>query len=135
MTLFDWLNQIRIYKKPWESFTEEDQKVFQPYMINRFLSMDESLIHFVNYFQKYSIGLLESKEIYKWYCQVVPKGKKWNKYIKSKKLEKYKPLVVDVVKKHYEIGTEECCGCLELLYKTKEGKQNLKEILKLYGNG
>ena len=33
--------------------------------------MDESLIHFVNYFQKYSIGLLESKEIYKWYCQVV----------------------------------------------------------------
>ena len=135
MTLFDWLSQIRIHKKSWDSFSETDQKAFQPYMINRFLSMDKSLIHLVNYFQKYAIGLLDPKDVYKWYCDVVPRGKRWNKYIKPTNAKKYDSDTVDIIKKHYEIGTKECHSCLELLYKTKKGKQNLKEILKLYGNG
>ena len=134
MTLFDWLSQIRVNKKPWDSFSAEDQKAFQPYMINRFLSMDKSLIHFVNYFQKYAIGLLESKEVYKWYCDVVPKGKKWNKYIKSSKVIKYDNDVIDIIKKHYELGTDESRQCLDLLYSTNKGKNNLKQILDLYGN-
>ena len=134
MTLFDWLSQIRVHKKSWDSFSETDQKAFQPYMINRFLSMDKSLIHLVNYFQKYAIGLMDPKDVYKWYCDVIPKGKRWNKYIKPSKAKKYDPKIVDVVKKHYELGIKECHDCLELLYKTKEGKQNLKEILKMYGN-
>ena len=92
-SLFDHVNAVTSEQHPdyWDQISDDDRKSWSNFMINRFLSMDESLIHFVNYFQKYSIGLLESKEIYKWYCQVVPKGKKWNKYIKSKKLEKYNP--------------------------------------------
>jgi hypothetical protein len=38
MKLFDWLNQITLYKKEWDSFTEEEQKTFNNYMITRFLS-------------------------------------------------------------------------------------------------
>ena len=134
MTIFDWLTQIRVYKKSWESFSETDQKVFQPYMINRFLSMDQDLIYIINYFQKYSIGLLQSKDVYKWYCEVVPRGKKWNKYIKSSKIKKYDTNIVDIIKKHYEIGTNESRQCLNLLYETTDGKKNLKQILRLYGN-
>ena len=28
MTLFDWLNQILLYKKDWEEFDETEQKTF-----------------------------------------------------------------------------------------------------------
>ena len=133
MTLFNWLNQILFYKKRWDTFTTTDQKVFQPYMVNRFLSMNEEYVEIVNYFQKYSIGLLESKEIYKWYCAVLPKRKQWNKYIKGKVKEKYESWAIDIVKQYYEISEKECIDCLELLYQTKEGKSNLKGILELYG--
>ena len=84
MTIFNWLDQIFFYKKDWNKFTETEQKVFQSYIINRFLSMNKDYIEIVNYFQKYSVGLLESKEIYKWYCNMLPKKKQWNKYIKGK---------------------------------------------------
>ena len=133
MTIFNWLNQIFFHKKDWNEFTEIEQKVFQPYIINRFLSMNKDYVEIVNYFQKYSVGLLESKEIYKWYCNMLPKKKQWNKYIKGKQEKKYDSWVIDIIKKHYAIGKKECIDCLELLYQTKEGKSNLKEILELYG--
>ena len=74
MTIFEWINQILTHKKPWDSFVESDQKAFSPFIINRWLSMDIDFIEIVNYFQKYSIGLLQSKEVYKWYpikCQSI----------------------------------------------------------------
>ena len=46
-------------------------------------TMDE-FIEFVNYFQEYSIGTLDSREVYRWYCDVLPRGKRFNKYIKGK---------------------------------------------------
>ena len=59
MTIFNWINQINYEKKSWDSFSEAEQKTFNTFIINRWLSMDEELIQIVNYFQKYSIGLLE----------------------------------------------------------------------------
>ena len=67
MTIFDWINQILVHKKTWDSFNETDQKTFSPFIINRLLSMDKEFIEVVNYFQKYSIGILQSREVYKWY--------------------------------------------------------------------
>ena len=75
MTIFEWINQILVHKKPWDSFNETDQKTFSPFIINRWLSMDEEFIEVVNYFQKYAIGTVEPREVYKWYCDVLPEGK------------------------------------------------------------
>ena len=58
MTIIDWINQVLVHKKSWDSFNESDQKAFSPFIINRWLSMDEEFIEVVNYFQKYSIGTL-----------------------------------------------------------------------------
>ena len=128
MTIFNWLNQILFYKKGWNTFTMTDQKIFQPYIINRFLSMNEEYIEIVNYFQKYSVGLLESKEIYKWYCAVLPKRKQWNKYIKGKSHKKYDKELVDIISNHFEcskLQTKEYLGLIN--------KEELKEILEMYG--
>ena len=83
MTIIDWINQVLIYKKPWDYFSDSDKKTFNTFIINRWLSMDKEFIEFVNYFQEYSIGTLESREVYRWYCDVLPRGKRFNKYIKS----------------------------------------------------
>ena len=85
MTIVEWINQVLVYKTPWENFDESEHKTFSPFIVNRWLSMDNEFLEIVNFFQKYSIGLLEPKDTYKWYCDVLPKGKRFNKYIKGKK--------------------------------------------------
>ena len=84
MTIIDWMNQLLVHKKHWNDFTEDEQRKFNPFIINRWLSMDSEFLEVVNIFQKYAIGTLEPREVYKWYCDVLPRGKRFNKYIKGK---------------------------------------------------
>ena len=44
MTIFDWVNNVLVHKKHWDSFTEDEQKKFSPFIINRWLSMDKDFI-------------------------------------------------------------------------------------------
>tara|TARA_Y100000310_G_scaffold119417_1_gene118156 strand:+ start:51 stop:470 length:420 start_codon:yes stop_codon:yes gene_type:complete len=128
MTIFDWVNQIQYGKKSWNTFSEEEQKKFSPFIVNRFLSMDKEFIEVVNMFQKYSVGTLEPREVYKWYCEVLPKGKRYNKYIKGRKQVKYDSELVEIMCKYYEISKSECKEYLELI-----SKEELKTILEMYG--
>tara|TARA_B100001113_G_C20552796_1_gene381178 strand:+ start:84 stop:503 length:420 start_codon:yes stop_codon:yes gene_type:complete len=128
MTVIDWMNQLLVYKKPWDSFSESEQKKFSPFIVNRFLSMDKEFIEVVNYFQKYSIGTLEPKEVYKWYCDFLPKGKRFNKYIKGKKSKKYDDWLIKLLCIHYECSKLQVSEYLELL-----DKNELRSILEMYG--
>ena len=128
MTIVEWINQVLVHKTPWENFDESEQKTFNAFIINRWLSMDKEFIEIVNFFQKYSIGLLQSKEIYKWYCDILPKGKRFNRYIKGKKQLRYDKELISVVCKHYEASKKECVDYIELL-----SKENLISTLELYG--
>jgi len=128
MTIFDWLNQINYEKKSWDKFSQDEQKKFSTFIINRWLSMDENLIQIVNYFQKYSIGLLEPRDTYKWYCNIIPKQKRFNKYIKGRSTVKYNSELVDTVCKFYETSKQECIEYIGML-----GKDELQDILELYG--
>ena len=64
--------------------------------------MDKDFIEIVNFFQKYAIGTLEPREVYKWYCEVLPKGKRFNKYIKGKKSKKYDKDLINILLKYFE---------------------------------
>ena len=128
MTIFEWINQILTHKKSWDSFNETDQKTFSPFIINRWLSMDEEFIEVVNYFQKYAIGTLEPREVYKWYSDFLPKGKRFNKYIKGKKDKKYDPELIDIMCKYFQCSKKQVNEYLELIC-----KEELKEILGIYG--
>ena len=128
MTIVEWINQVLVHKTPWENFVESEHKTFSPFIVNRWLSMDNDFLEIVNFFQKYSIGLLEPKDTYKWYCDVLPKGKRFNRYIKGKKQMKYDKELVEIVCKYYETSKKECTEYIELL-----GKEELKSILELYG--
>ena len=128
MTIFDWINQILVKKKHWDDFTEDEQKKFSPFIINRWLSMDMDFIEVVNYFQKYSIGTLEPREVYKWYSDFLPKGKRFNRYIKGKKSKKYDKELIDILVKYFECSKLHIEEYLEFLQKSE-----LKEILEKYG--
>ena len=128
MTIVDWMNQLLVHKKHWNDFTEDEQKKFSPFIINRWLSMDKEFIEIVNYFQKYAIGTLNPREVYKWYCDVLPKGKRFNKYIKGKKDKKFNVELIDIVSKHLECSKLQTKDYLELM-----NKEELETILKMYG--
>ena len=128
MTIFDWVNNILVSKKHWDEFTEDEQKKFSPFIINRWLSMDKDFIEIVNVFQKYAIGTLESREVYKWYCEVLPRGKRFNKYIKGKSYKKYDKELIDIISSHFEcskLQTKEYLGLID--------EEELKEFLEKYG--
>ena len=128
MTIFDWINQILVKKTHWNEFTEDEQKKFSPFIINRWLSMDKDFLEIVNFFQKYSIGTLEPREVYKWYCDMLPKGKRFNKYIKGKKDKKYDKELLDIIIKHFECSNIQARENLELI-----NKNDLIQILQMYG--
>tara|TARA_R100000008_G_scaffold83789_1_gene69677 strand:+ start:465 stop:884 length:420 start_codon:yes stop_codon:yes gene_type:complete len=128
MTIIDWMNQLLVHKKHWDSFDETTQKSFNSFIINRWLSMDKDFIEIVNVFQKYAIGTLEPREVYKWYCDVLPRGKRFNKYIKGKKDKKYDSELVDIICKEFESSKLHAKEYIRLL-----SKSDLIEILEKYG--
>ena len=128
MTIIDWMNQLLVHKKPWDEFSKDEQKRFSPFIINRWLSMDNEFIEIVNVFQKYSIGTLEPREVYKWYRSVLPSGKRFNKYIKGKRDKKYDKELVNIISNHFECSKLETKNHLEII-----DKEELKSILEMYG--
>ena len=128
MTIFDWINQMLVTKKHWDEFTVDEQKKFSPFIINRWLSMDKDFIEFVNVFQKYAIGTLESREVYKWYCDILPKGKRFNKYIKGKKDKKYDPELINMMCEYFQCSKAEVKENLSLI-----SKEEVNQILEKYG--
>ena len=90
--------------------------------------MDEEFIEIVNYFQKYTIGTVEPREVYKWYSDFLPKGKRFNKYIKGKKDKKYDPELINIMCGYFQCSKTETIENLSLI-----SREELKEILEKYG--
>ena len=126
MTIFDWLNEISYNKRPWSSFNSEDHESFNPYMINRFISMKENYIDFVNTIQKYSIN---KELLYNYYCQLIPKRKTFFRYIKPKK-SKFNSELITILSKHFKVSKREIKDSYYLI-----GKDLSKNILQNIGVG
>jgi hypothetical protein len=124
MTIFDWLNEISYNKRSWSSFNSEDRESFNPYMINRFISMKENYIDFVNAIQKYSIN---KKTLYNFYCNIIPKRKTFFKYIKPKKSTLNSNLIT-ILAKYFELSEREIKDNYQLI-----GKNLSQNILQNIG--
>jgi len=81
-SIFDWIKAIIDTKPSWDSFTPEQQKQFNSFMIHRFLSMNPKYIEIVNYIQ--GLNIKEGKRLYEVYCFMIPQSKNtYSTYIKS----------------------------------------------------
>jgi hypothetical protein len=76
---------------------------------------------------------LQPKEMYKLYISVIPKGKYYLKYIKGKGEEKYEEFLVDLIKKEFVCSEKEANDYIEVLYSSREGRENIKYICEKYG--
>ena len=131
-TIFDHIGNITDKKLPIEKYSEKNLKSWSSYLINRWLSMNMELIEIVNEFQKYTIGILSSKETYQLYYDILPKKKFYSKYVKGKKQDKFNKELVEIFSMHYKCGKDEAIEYLDIL--TVTGKlSDIERIIKLYG--
>ena len=127
-TIFQHLSGIKEKKQSWESLTEMDKKSFSPFIINRWLSMNLDLLPIVNELQKYTIGTLSARDVYKLYLDFLPKKKTFDKYVKGKKSSKYNKDMLVYLSQWYGVSQSEVKDYLEIL-----SKDDVKSILKNYG--
>lgn len=123
--IFDWIKEVTYTKSHPSEFTPDDWKVFNPFLINRLLSMNKDYLELINYIQM--IPIVDKEKYYKIYCGLVPKKKIWNKYIKSSSSSKNKELI-NYMTLYFECSNKEVSEYLDLL-----SKEQIKDIL--YGFG
>ena len=126
MTLFDWLNQILLHKKNWEDFDESEQKTFNTFMINRFLSMSSDFVEAVNIYQEHTYQM-KDKDVYNLYKNLFPKQKKFLRYIKGKK-DKFPKKLLNFLSEHFKVSQREVTDYLDIL-----NKKDIEQICKQYG--
>lgn len=132
--LFDHLNAITSEQDPnyFDKLSEEDLKSWSNFMINRFLSMKPEWVELIATLLPLT-QTLQPKEMYKLYISVIPKGKYFLKYIKGKAADKYEDFLIDLIKKDFQCSEKEALEYIEVLYSTREGRENIKYICEKYG--
>ena len=119
--IFNWLKEITINKSDWGSFTEKQKEEFIPYMINRFLSMNEYYIDLVNVVQR--IPYTEKEKIYNTYKSLIPKRNVYLKYIKGS-IPTYPQKLLEYMANSIKCSQTEAIDYIPLL-----GKDNIKNML------
>ena len=82
-TIFQHIANVTNLKIDSSTYTESDWKSYNPYMMNRWLSMNKEFTGVIDYIQKYYS--LSKQLHYKLLFDLLPKKKVFIRYIKSKK--------------------------------------------------
>lgn len=125
LNLYDWLKEVTYVKTPWDKFSEEDKATFNIFMLHRVIGMYEPYIDLANYIQKY--WFMTPEQVYKVYCEYLPKTKIYAPYIKSTK-PKQNPELLTILAEHYRVSTREIKQYLHLLK-----PEEVKEVLRSRG--
>ena len=111
---------------------DADKKTFSNYMVHRFLSMNPDWIDVLSEIQPYT-QQLPPQLLYLTLIGIIPKGRYYLKYTKGKKDGKYESWLVDLLKQDFDCSKKEAEEYCEILYSTKEGRENIKYICERYG--
>jgi hypothetical protein len=139
-SLFDHLNQIREEKNPeyYMLLTEQEKKSFNQYMILMGLSMDSNCIEEISVISKY-LELIPNNQFYKVCCDIIPRGRKFSKWIKRtkgivdieilRKISQYYEVSISIAREYYEVlaGVD---GISKILSKYGLTEKEIKTLLK-----
>lgn len=133
-SLFDHVKAITNEQDPkyFDNLSDEDKKTWSNFMINRFLSMNSDWIELIASILPLT-QTLEPRDMYKLYINLIPKGRYFLKYMKGKSAEKYESFIVELIQKEYDCSELQSNQYLEILYATREGRENIKYISEKYG--
>ncbi len=127
MNLFSWIDELFVKKRPWDSFSEEEQKKFSPFMVNRYLSMNNDFLPIVNHFQRLTIEVMPHSAVYKFYCSLLPNKKTYLRYLSGKKT-KVNEKVVPFIQEYFEVSKIQAGEYYNLMTNVE-----LKSLLTKYG--
>jgi hypothetical protein len=116
---------VTFEKKSWNDLTQEEIDSINPYLLNRYLSMNPDYLELVNYTQ--IIPHTEKEKYYRIYSNLIPKKKQWLKYIKSSNKNESKELL-EYLSKYFECSIREVKDYLKIL-----DKKQIQEILEGFG--
>lgn len=131
--LFDFINAI--YQDQsiefFEGLNDAEKKKYKNsrYMIHRFISMNPTFAPIVNIIQKYTS--MPDKIHYMFLSSMLPKGRQFNKYIKSTAEEKYDGWLVELVAKKFNVSVAEATTYLDIYY--SQNKEALVRLCNEYG--
>jgi hypothetical protein len=133
-TLFNHITAITTDQDPkyWDKLETGDKKTWSNFMIHRFLSMNPDWVSFISEIQPYT-EKLEPKQLYLLMIGIIPKGKYYLRYVKGKKDDIYEKWLVELLCTEYTCTKKESEEYLEILYATKEGREDIKRICQKYG--
>ena len=133
-TLFDHITNVTSVQSLtyWDRLEDADKKTWSNYMVHRFLSMNPDWIEILSEIQPYT-QTLEPKQLYLALIGILPKGRYYMRYIKGKKANKYESWLVDLLKQEFNSSLREAEDYCEILYATKECRENIKYICEKYG--
>ena len=127
MNLFSWIDELFVKKRAWDSFSDEDKKKFSPFMVNRYLSMNNDFLPIVNHFQKLTIEVMPIGVVYKFYCSLLPNKKTFLRYLSGKKT-KTNEKVVPFIQEYFEVSKLQASEYYNLM-----ATDELRLLLKQYG--
>jgi hypothetical protein len=107
---FDWLKQITVEKKPWDTFSDEDKDGFNAFIINKALSYNQYYIPIVEMAMTYP---MPNDKLYDFYKDAIPKKQVWNKWIKSN--VKWDEDEINALAQYFECGTKDVKDFYSLL--------------------
>ena len=117
MTPFDYLKLVHNKKVNWEDLTEDEQKAWNTFIINRALSFTSDYLDIVNKIQPYTGGQLTTAEIFKYYQSILPSNFRFQKWIKGTKTHSYNPNMVEVISSYLECSKKQAEDYLKILGK------------------
>jgi len=124
--LFDYLKALTERNEFLDFDNEEVSKDYQPFMINRFVSMAEVFTQVVNEINRYSD--IPKETHFRYLFSVLPKRRQFFKYIKKKKdLTQDEKLIIA---HYFEVGLTDAERYIQML-----DENQIKEILDIHRYG
>lgn len=125
MTPFDYINSVTDNKK--NLITESDnpefaEKSYEPFMVNRGLSLFSDTILWANEMNRYPE--LDKKLQYEFYLHALRKRKRFSKWPKKEKSDD-----INLISKHYKYNRKRAIEALGLMT-----EDQLKSLRKIYGD-
>lgn len=131
--LFDHVNHIREVKSTdyYQSLTDSEKNTFNKYMLLRVLSMDSDIIEEMAFISKYFQNI-PNDQFYKLLIEIVPKGRKFSKYIK-KSTDNVNETILTCICDKFKIGQKDAIDYYSIFMTDEKGTKDLVSLIECFG--
>ena len=131
--LFDHVSHIREVKSDnyYNSLTDSEKNTFNKYMLLRVLSMDSDIIEEMAFLSKYFQNI-PNDQFYKVLIEIVPKGRRFSKYIK-KSTGNINETILTCICDKFKVGQKDAIDYYNVFMADERGTKDLISLIECFG--